>query len=230
MSADDLVLEIGAGTGRITGSLSRVAGNVVAVELDPGFAATLRRRVRTPTVEIVESDFLRVPLPEAPFRAFGNVPFGLTTAILRRLLDDPASPLSRADLIVQFEVARKRTTIWPSNFLTLGWLPWWEFNVLRHLPPSAFDPAPSVHGALLSITRRTPALLPPGRRGDFVRLLRTGFQREHLPVHRSLRLPERAWRRLARDRGIGSSARAGELDVFDWVAVFTLAQGRRLPS
>lgn len=227
-SADDLVLEVGAGTGGITDSLARVAKRVVAVELDPGFADALRRRFRTrPTVEIVESDFLHVPLPDVPFRAFGNVPFALTTAILRRLLDDAASPLVRADLIVQFEVARKRTSVWPGNLLTLGWLPWWQFNLVRHLPASAFDPAPSVGAGVLSVTRRTPALLRAGQRSGYVGLLRAGFRRESLPIHRSLRgrIPERSWKRLARDRGIRPDAKASELDVFDWVALFSLVRG-----
>lgn len=219
------MLEIGAGTGRLTDALARAAARVVAVEADPRFAEHLRRRFRDrPDVSIVEADVLQIGLPTVPYRAFGNVPFGLTTAILRRLLDDPTSPLLGADLIVQHEAARKRASVWPSNLVSLGWLPWWDFRLVRRLPDSAFEPMPSVDAGLLSIVRRHRPLLPMAHRDDYLKLLRAGFRQAGLPVHRSLRgrLPERAWRRTARERGIRPRASARELDVFDWVALFLL--------
>ena len=222
----DLVFEIGAGTGRITGALAESAGRVVAIELDPGFADTLRRRFRArPQVGVVEADVLRVPLPQGPFRAFGNIPFGLTTAILRRLLDDPTSPLDRADLIVQHEVARKRSSVWPSDLLSLGWLPWWELQLVRHLPARAFEPPPSIDAGLLSITKRPQPLAAPELRDDYLAFVHAGFRRADLPVHRSLRtqLPEGLSKRTMRKRGLGPGAKARHLDVFDWVALFLLA-------
>jgi 23S rRNA (adenine-N6)-dimethyltransferase len=221
----DIVVEFGAGTGRITEALARSAARVIAVELDARYAEDLRGRFgEDPRVTVVEADILETPLPEAPFRVFGNLPFGLTTSILRRLLDDPSSPLVRADLVVEHDVARKRASVWPSNFASLGWQPWWEFRLLRHVPASAFEPSPSVDAGLMSITRRPRPLIAPERRGHFLRLVGTGFRRADLPVHRSLRgrIPERAWKRAARERGIGRGATATDLDVFDWVALFRL--------
>jgi 23S rRNA (adenine-N6)-dimethyltransferase len=225
VGASDLVLEIGAGRGRITDALADAAARVIAVELDAGDADVLRRRFRAdPRIAVVEGDVLQVPLPETPFRAFGNVPFGLTTAILRRLLDDPTSALQRADLLVQYEAARKRAAHRPSNLLSLGWQPWWELRVARHLPAPAFEPAPSVDGALLSIVRRRRPLLPASDRQEYLQLLRAGFRRSGLPLYSSLRgqLPSRAWKRMARERGLPTGATARDLDVFDWVALYSL--------
>ena len=227
MGGDELVLEIGAGTGRITAALARSAQRVVAVELDPGFVDGLRRRFRArPEVDIVEADILQLPLPSLPFRAFGNIPFASTTAILRHLLDDPTSSLHRADLIVQHEAARKRAAVWPSNLAALGWLPWWEFRLVRRLSASAFEPIPSVDAGVLSVTRRPGSLLRPEQRADYITLLRAGFRRADLAVHSSLRghIPERAWKRMGRERGIAPSAKASDLDVFDWVALFSLVR------
>jgi 23S rRNA (adenine-N6)-dimethyltransferase len=224
VNTGDLVLEIGSGTGRITDVLADAAARVIAVELDAGSANVLRRRFRAdPRIRVVEGDVLQVPLPEVPFRAFGNVPFGLTTAILRRLLDDPTSALQRADLVVQYEAARKRAAHRPSNLPSLGWQPWWELRVARHLPASAFKPVPSVDAGLLSIVRRRP-LLPASDRPGYLQLLRAGFRRSGLPLYRSLRgqLPARAWKRMARERGLPTGATARDLDVFDWVALYSL--------
>jgi len=106
-----LVLEIGAGSGIPTRELADPARRVVAIELDPQWAARLRQeRDSHPRVRILEGDALRLDLPEEPFRVIASVPFNRTTAILHHLLDD-AAHLVRADLIVQWEVARKRTAI-----------------------------------------------------------------------------------------------------------------------
>jgi 23S rRNA (adenine-N6)-dimethyltransferase len=221
----DLVVDIGAGTGRLTDALAGSGARVVAIELDSSFVATLRRRFHErPQVAIVEGDALRAPLPGSPFRAFGNLPFGITTRILRRLLDDPTSALMRADLIVQYDVARKRSSVWPNDLVSLGWLPWWEFHLVRHLPARAFEPAPAVDAGLLSITKRRPPLIPAELRREYVALVRAAFRRAELPVHRSLRgrVPQRAWKRTALGRGIGPGAKVRDLDVFDWTALFLL--------
>ena len=218
----DLVLEIGAGTGRLTEALASRAGRVLAVELDPDLAARLNRTFsRNPRITVVEADATTVRLPGRPFRAFGNLPFGVTTQLLRRLLDDSTSPLARADVIVQYEVARKRTSPWPSSLRSLSWAPWWEFSIARRLPSACFDPPPSVDGAVLSITRRVRPLLEPGRRREFEDLIARSFRRAAQPVRRSVPVPvpAQAWKRLARDRGIRRDATARELTVFDWVAL-----------
>jgi len=220
----DLVFEIGAGAGRLTAALAHAARRVIAVEIDERFVAELRRRFRQePNVEILHADILDVAHPDEPFRAFGNVPFGITTSILRRLLDDPRSELTGADLIVQFEAARKRTSTWPSTLLSLGWLPWWELRLVRHLHASAFVPPPSVDAGVLAIRRRARPLLPASSREEFRRFLRTAFRRADLPVRLSLGrdLPAAVIRQVMLERGMSKHARSTDLDVFDWVGLFS---------
>ena len=85
---DELVVEIGAGSGRLTRELAKHARFVRAIEVDPVWAQRLRARVTAPNVEVVEADALEVPLPSEAFRVVANIPFNRTTAIMRRLLDD----------------------------------------------------------------------------------------------------------------------------------------------
>jgi 23S rRNA (adenine-N6)-dimethyltransferase len=228
---DDVVLEIGAGRGRLTLALARAARSVVAVEIDAGFVAALQRRFAgQPAVDIVQADVLEVPFPREPFRAFGNVPFALTTPILKRLLDDPTSTLVGADLILQYEAARKRASVWPGNLLSVGWLPWWEFRLVRHLYASAFEPPPSVDAGVLAVTRRRQALLPVELRNEYRSFLRRAFRRANLPVHRALRghVTPGVLKRASRERGIPSGSKASELDVFDWVVLFSRARSERM--
>lgn len=223
----DVVLEIGGGRGRLTLPLARSAQRVIAVESDAVLCAELRRRFAGHAhVSVVQADILDVPFPTEPFRAFGNVPFALTTPILRRLLDDPASYLARADLVLQFEAARKRASIWPSTLLSLGWLPWWEFRLVRHLHASAFDPPPSVDGGVLAVTRRGRALLPVEHCEEYRSMLGAAFRRANLPVHRALRgvVPSAVFKHAEREHGLPSRATARDLDVFDWASLFSMAR------
>jgi 23S rRNA (adenine-N6)-dimethyltransferase len=221
IARSDLVVEVGAGTGRLTAPLSEAAGRVVAIELDPLLADGLRRRFRRdPTVTIVEGDALAVPYPREPHRVAGNVPFHITTALLRLVLDDPESSCTAADLIVQDGLARKRCALRPCTMLTLSWLPWWRLTPERLLPPGSFEPRPSVGAALLAARRREAPLLPAGAAPAYRALLRRAFDRADRGVRHTAAPGGRAWKRLARDRGLPYDARPRQLDVWDWVALF----------
>jgi 23S rRNA (adenine-N6)-dimethyltransferase len=159
----DLVVEVGAGRGACTFALVRRGVRVIAVEKDPEWASRLQREVRRRglrNVAVVRADVLGFQLPRRSFRVFGSLPFGATTAILRRLFDDPSSPLERADLVLQWEVARKRAASPPSSALSTAWAPWWTFELGRRIPASAFRPVPRVDAAMLHVARRDPPLLP----------------------------------------------------------------------
>ena len=171
----ELVVEIGAGRGALTLALAREPIDVLAVELDPVWAERLRHalaRAGCRRVRVVRADFLAFTLPARPFRVIGSLPFGSTTAICRRLFDDPRLPLERADLVVQWEVARKRASQPPASLLSTAWAPWWEFRVERHIAASAFRPVPRTDAGVLVVTRRRPTLLPPEMASDYARFVR----------------------------------------------------------
>ena len=179
-TAGDLVVEIGAGRGALTYALARRGVRVVALEKDPHWADSLRHEVAQRGIDgdvrVVRCDALDYRWPRQPFRVIGSLPFGATTAILRHLLDDPHSWLVRADLIVQWEVARKRAVMPPSTLLSTTWAPWWSFEVVERVPAAAFRPVPSVEAAVLRVTRRDPPLLPPRMAGPYASFVRRQWQ------------------------------------------------------
>ena len=171
----DLVVEIGAGLGSLTFPLAQRVSQVLAVEVDSILAAKLRRelqRRKITNVSVVCCDARRNLLPRRPFRAFGSLPFGATTGLMRHLLDDPGSQLERADLVVQWEVARKRVAAPPSTLLSAAWAPWWVFELGRRISAEAFRPLPAVDAAVLQVTRREPAVLPIDLASPFCEFLR----------------------------------------------------------
>jgi 23S rRNA (adenine-N6)-dimethyltransferase len=175
ISPRGLVAEIGAGSGRLTAELARVARRVVAIELDPRLAAGLRGR--WPNVDVVAGDALSVPFPDEPFRVVANIPFAHTSALLHRLLDDPRLPLARADLIVEWGVAVKRGLPVPSSVSGVLWGAFHELRVERRLPAAAFDPPPACDAGVLVATRRTRALIAPGELPAYRRFVADAFRR-----------------------------------------------------
>jgi len=214
--AGALVLDLGAGTGRLTRELARTNARVVAVEVDALYAETLRRRFAADSrVAVVEADALRVPLPREPFRVVANLPFGRTTAILRRLLD-AETPLEQADVIVEWDLARKRAAVWPSTALGVCWGARHELTVVRRLPRSCFEPPPSVDAGVLRIVPRRRPLIQQQDARRFDAFVREGFERG-LP-----RTP--ALKRQARRLGISPGAAPRELDVHQWAALYAFVR------
>jgi 23S rRNA (adenine-N6)-dimethyltransferase len=193
---------------------------VIAVEVDPRLARLLRRRFQSDgRVTVVEADGLSVALPPSPFRVVANLPFAITTPMLRRLLDDPGLALLAADLVVQRGFAVKRCSPRPCTLLSAGWLPWWQLTVERVLPPGCFQPPPSVESAILSARRRPRPLVGAAAAGDYRLLLRRGFRRDNRPVRLALGLERGRWASFSRPRGLPDDARPTQLDVWDWAAL-----------
>jgi 23S rRNA (adenine-N6)-dimethyltransferase len=208
----DLVLDLGAGGGRITCELARVAERVIAVELDPALAARLRGRWAN--VDVIAGDAAGLRLPREPFRVVSNLPFSRTNDLLRLLLDDPRTPLLRADLVVEWGVALKRGLPWPSTLNGVVWGAFYEASVARRLPRNVFEPPPAVDAGVLVYRRRSRSLVPPGRGSDYRSFVAAGFRRGLRAV-----APARAVRRVA-----GRAATARDLDAHQWAELFLRAR------
>ena len=221
----ELVLDLGAGSGRLTAPLANAGAEVRAVELDPVRAARLRDRFRgAPNVEVIEDDVLRVPIPARPFRIVANLPFHLTTAILHRLLDDPRVPLARADVLVEWEVARKRARRWPSTLLNVVWGVRYELDVVRRLPAACFEPRPDADAGLLRIVRRSEPLVLDGEVDAFRALVEAGFRGGgSLRAALGARAPGGVFKRTGRELGFDPSASARDLDCYQWAGLFRAA-------
>ncbi|MRG59270.1 23S ribosomal RNA methyltransferase Erm [Agromyces sp. CFH 90414] len=223
------VVELGAGGGALTRPLAALGRPLTAVELDPQRADALRRDLAG-SARIVRADAVTWRHPSQPHVVVGNVPFHLTTAILRKLLAEPS--WSVAVLLTQWEAARRRCGVGGTSQLTVQWMPWFEFRLDRRVPARAFRPMPSVDGGLFTITRRECALVPDadrrayqswvgevfgGRgRGLAQVLARTGHP---LPVARA-----RAW---LVSRGLPADVLPGRLTADDWGALWAEVRRRR---
>lgn len=207
------VLELGPGDGALTRRLADRPDPVTAVELDPVRVARLRRELGR-RVRVEHADML-VHRARPGQHVVSNVPFAITTPLLRHLLGQPGWPT--AVLLVQWEVARKRAAVGGTTLLTASWWPWFEFALAGRVPAAAFRPRPSVDGGVLVLRRRADPLVDPAQRGPYQRLVRTAFAGDRLVPALRAAVPG-ARERVAR-LGLRPGVRPRDLTARDWAAL-----------
>lgn len=163
------ILEIGAGDGALTVPLAGLGRDLVAIDIDEHRVSALRRRL--PRVQVQHADALRHPLDRPVL--VGNIPYHLTTPILRRLLS--RGGWQHAILLTQWEVARKRSGVGGGTMMSAQAAPWFEFTLHGRVPARHFRPVPSVDGGILSISRRGSPLVDPRDRIRYERFVREMF-------------------------------------------------------
>jgi len=221
------VVELGAGNGAITEALVAGGAAVTALELDPRCVYRLRRRLPR-RVEIVEADMLTFDFGRRPHHIVSNVPFSLTTALLRRTV--ARAHWHTAILLLQWEVARKRAGIGGTTMFTASWWPWFEFSLATRVPAAAFAPVPTVDGGILVIRRRETPLVPAKERPAYQVLIRVAFTdpSRGLPSALSGRVPTRIVRRWMSHQGLHPRTLPRELNCEQWVSLHEL-QLQRAP-
>ena len=143
----DLVVDLGAGTGALTGPLLDADARVIAVELHPGRASTLQERYGARIV-LVRTDLRELRLPTRPFRVVASPPYQLSTALVAALLGTDL--LLSADLVLQRATARRLAAAPPRARHARRY----RLEVGRPVPRKAFAPPPRVDSAVLRIRRR----------------------------------------------------------------------------
>lgn len=221
---DGPIIEIGAGDGALTLPLGRLGRELTGIEIDDRRAARLARRIEPPN-RIVRADFLAYALPRTPHVLVGNLPFHQTTTMLRRILHAPA--WTRAALLVQWEVARRRAGVGGASMMTAQWWPWFGFRLECRVPAAAFRPRPGVDGGLLTMVRRQRPLVPSEQRAryqEFVRRVFTGKGRNLAEMLTSAApgASRRQVREWVRRQRLPAAALPKHLSAEQWTELFTL--------
>ncbi len=156
-SRESLVVEIGPGKGALTRYLIERSDRVIAVEVDPELARSVRERF--PQITVVEADVLQIDLAQwGPAVIAGNLPYYITSPILEKITGLGAS-LRRAVVLVQREVA-ERLVAQPGSrdygYLTVQTRVFTIPKLLFRVPPGAFSPPPKVESAAVLLEPRTP--------------------------------------------------------------------------
>lgn len=156
----DRVVEIGPGIGILTRELLYQAAKVTAIEIDERMIGLLREFVGrgseergTPRAELcmVTGNALRSDLPKSPYKVVANIPYHITSPLLRHVfLETPVRPTSLT-LLIQREVAENICGEGSDGLLTILVNLFGKPSLLAIVPPEAFLPPPKVDSAVLQI-------------------------------------------------------------------------------
>ena len=193
VTADDVILEIGAGIGTLTVALAQAGARVIAVEVDPRFIPVLRAACGPyPRVRILHADAMDLTpamLPERPSKVVANLPYSIASPLLITLLESDVG--RRLVVMVQAEVAA-RIVAQPGSktygLLSVAVQGYASPKVVRRVPRSAFFPPPQVVSAIVRLDVRDelplardqmPALMAVARAafGQRRKMLRSALQR-----------------------------------------------------
>ncbi len=229
-----VVMEIGPGLGHLTRALLDAGARVVAIEVDRDLAARLSAETQSnPGLTILQGDFLtatpaewlaRAGLEGGPYQVVANLPYYITSAILRQLLETEQQP-TLIVVMVQREVAQQLTAK-PNdmNLLAVSVQFYGQPQVIGVVPAGAFYPRPKVDSAIVRIRVDHPSRWPAVDASRFFEIVRAGFgeRRKQLrnALAHGLKLnAEEVGRRLAR-AGIDPRRRAETLSLEDWARVY----------
>jgi 16S rRNA (adenine1518-N6/adenine1519-N6)-dimethyltransferase len=228
LSPDDEVLEVGAGVGTLTIALAPRCRRVVAVELDGRLIPALRETLSgVDNVEVVRTDILRYNVrsafPQGNEIVAGNIPYNLTGALIRTLLDDPPRP-RRLSLVVQKEVADRWTASTGASLSTVAVQVFAEASLLLTIPAAAFTPEPRVDSALVRLDVRERPAVEVGDLNSFFRFVEAVFQgrRKQLggTLGRISGIGSTAAQARLREIGIDPERRPQTLDLGEWEALY----------
>lgn len=148
---EDIIIEIGPGKGHFTYELANHCKKVVAVEIDNKLVDYLKLKFKDNSkIQIITSDILKFTFPKkSQFNIFGNIPFNLSTEILKKIALEPYA--REINLIVEIGFAKRLTDL--NKKLGLMLLPNYEVSIISKIPRGWFHPMPSVDACLVFLKK-----------------------------------------------------------------------------
>ena len=210
----DTVLDIGAGSGVISSALASRSNKVIAYELDPRMVQKLRDNLaKFDNVTVVQQDFLQAELPNEPYKIFANIPFHLSSPILKKLTESPRRPRA-IYLIVQKQFANKLLIDRPGFTGMFGAqiAPLYAARVRRRLQKTDYWPAPAVDTVFIELKRHDQQIIAEDRLAAYRDFIADCFA------------DPKIFTKMPLDKVGAVGKRPSELSTGEWVDLFKLQQ------
>lgn len=226
VSPSDLVLEIGAGLGGLTRLLAASAHHVTAIEIDDRLYPALEAVLQPfNNVRLVRGDILSIPLEslfsENGYLVVANIPYYITSAVVRRLLEGSVKP-GRIVLTMQREVAERiLNRDEKMSLLSLSVQVYGRARIASQIPARCFYPAPQVDSSVLIIDVFDQPMLPDEGIRWLFKLAHAAFNQKRKMLRNSLKVllggDDAALLEVLERAGIDPRLRPEALSLEDWI-------------
>lgn len=228
LTGDETVVEVGPGTGTLTRVLALTARRVIAIEVDQRLKPILDSELSAyDHVTVLYEDILTVDvaalLRPDDYVVIANVPYYITSAILRHFLESSHRP-RRMVLTMQQEVA-ERLVAQPDDMslLAVSVQFYGDTHIVNRLKAAAFWPRPDVDSAVVRIDVYDQPPVDVPNEKIFFRVVRAGFSQKRKQLKNALGsglgLNATQAAELLEQAGIDPRRRAETLSLQDWAAL-----------
>lgn len=227
VQSNDTVLEIGPGPGALTKLLVQKAERVIAVEFDQHWARQLAKSVPAANLEVQHNDILSFDFTSMPqhYKVIANIPYYLTSNLIRVLSETPNPPQS-ATILIQKEVAQ-RAAAKPGDMSLLSVTAqyYWHVELGEEVPAELFTPPPKVDSQILVMKYRKQPLFEAVDTKKFFHIVKAGFSQKRKTLLNSLsaglHLDKVTVQEVCEAVNIDSRRRAQTLSLDEWHKLYS---------
>ena len=239
LKPNDIVLEIGPGIGTLTQELAKKvhpvkslrskfngAGKVIAIEKDEKMVEILNETVGdSKNIKVIEGDVLKIKTAALNLRNYkliGNLPFYITSPLIRKFLEKVEVKPRQMILMVQKEVAQRICASPPNmSILAVSVQFYAEPKILFYVSKNSFWPKPKVDGAVLKIIPLTNTNRKLTNTKLFFQLVKGGFSQPRKQLcnnlAKGLKLNKEKTKNWLLENQINPIQRAETLSIKDWL-------------
>lgn len=237
LTSADTVIEVGPGTGLLTAELCALAGEVIAVELDPRMVDMLRESLKgVDNLTVVQGDILTLPPAEllechsrlrpAAYKVVANLPYYITSPVLRHFLHAALPPLLMV-VMVQDEVGRAMAARpGDMSLLSVSVQAFAVPSIVRRVMAHSFHPRPKVDSLVLRLDALAAPSIDIAEAQAFLDFVGAGFHSPRKQLHNSfghgLTLPRERIQEMLSQGSVDPTRRPETLAVEEWVRLWRI--------
>ena len=217
----DEVIEIGAGVGTLTRELAEHSKQVTALEFDRNIFPVLRENLKgLENIDLQNLDVRKFTPPAGDYKLVANIPYYLTSPILRQFFVETSQRPNLAVLLTQKEVAEKICDPQKLSVLALQVKVFADPEIVEIVHAESFLPPPKVDSAILKIIPKKELTVPEKDLPNFFQIMHAGFHSPRKKIRGSFAsgLPQKkeVAEQILEQAGINLEKRPEDLEIEDW--------------
>jgi 16S rRNA (adenine1518-N6/adenine1519-N6)-dimethyltransferase len=214
----DVILEVGPGVGTLTQELAKKAKLVIAVEKDEVMCKILKENLKDfKNIKIINEDILKFKTEEKKYKVIANIPYYLTSPLIRKFLEEGTQP-EEIILMIQKEVAQRICSKVPDmNLLAVSVQFYADPKIIFNVSKNSFWPIPKIDSAIIKITPNNSNNINPE---SFFKVVKAGFSQPRKQLggnlSRVLKMKKEEINKLLSKNNLTPNQRAETLTISDW--------------